>query len=130
MATSLREKHDFAAAIDPELAREVGVKQFAIWHDRPMIMVALASGKRYAGNAAGMLQATGSYWASVRSAAQPLFHSSRLTSQLLYPLMTSVSALSLFARFLGKHTFPCSSGLRPCLFVGRHCSPYVSSHAA
>ena len=53
------------------------MKQFAAWHDRPMIMVALASGKRYAGNAAGMLQACGSYWASVRAAAQPLFHTSR-----------------------------------------------------
>ncbi len=53
------------------------MKQFATWHDRPMIMVALASGKRYAGNAAGMLQACGAYWASVRAAAQPLFHTSR-----------------------------------------------------
>ncbi len=66
-----------AAMADPELAREVGVKQFATWHNRPMIMVALASGKRYAGNAAGMLQACGAYWASVRAAAQPLFYSSR-----------------------------------------------------
>ena len=53
------------------------MKQFSTFHDRPMIMVALGSGKRYAATAAGMLQAKGAYWASVRAAAQPLFHSSR-----------------------------------------------------
>ena len=55
------------------------MKQFATWHDRPMIMVALASGKRYAGNAAGMLQARDqmagghSVQASVRRASLEMF---------------------------------------------------------
>ena len=65
---------------DPAIIREVGVKQFSTFHDRPVIMLAPAGGKRLNAAQSGMLMARGAYWGSIRAAAQPLFHAARCAS--------------------------------------------------
>ena len=62
---------------DPALAKDIGVRQFTTFHDRPPVLLAMAAGRRLAAIRAGMVLATGPYWASVRAAAQPLFHTAR-----------------------------------------------------
>jgi len=63
--------------LDPSVIREVGIKQFSTFHDRPVIMLAPAAGKKLRAAQHGMLMATGAYWGSIRAAAQPLFHAAR-----------------------------------------------------
>ena len=62
---------------DPAIIREVGVKQFSTFHDRPIVMLAPAAGRRLTAAQSGMLMARGAYWGSIRAAAQPLFHAAR-----------------------------------------------------
>jgi len=66
---------------DPSVIREVGIKQFSTFHDRPVIMLAPAAGKKLRAAQHGMLMATGAYWGSIRAAAQPLFHAARFEMQ-------------------------------------------------
>ena len=53
------------------------MRQFAAFHDRPDFVLAVTAGRRMAAVRTGMLLAAGSYWASIRAAAQPLFHTAR-----------------------------------------------------
>ena len=57
--------------------REVIVRQFMTFHDRPPWPLPTANGKIDNAIEAWMVQAKGSYWTSLRAAAQPLFHSDR-----------------------------------------------------
>ena len=68
---------------DPSVIREVGIKQFSTFHDRPVIMLAPAAGKKLRAAQNGMLMATGAYWGSIRAAAQPLFHAARFAERYL-----------------------------------------------
>ena len=62
---------------DPDLMKEVTVRQFMTFHDRPPWPLPTANGKIESAVDAWMIQAKGSYWSSLRAAAQPLFHSDR-----------------------------------------------------
>ncbi|KAL4451808.1 hypothetical protein ABPG75_007470 [Micractinium tetrahymenae] len=65
----------------PELIRQVAVKHFAKFHDRPSF-VAFPSGnnKRLVALRSGLLVSRGGYWGSLRAALTPLFHSAALAS--------------------------------------------------
>ena len=63
--------------VDPELMKEVVVRQFMTFHDRPPWPLPMANSKIDNAVEAWMVQAKGSYWAGLRAAAQPLFHSDR-----------------------------------------------------
>ena len=65
------------AHADPALAKDVGVRQFSTFHDRPTVVLAMSGGRRLAAVRSGMVLAAGPYWASIRAAAQPLFHTAR-----------------------------------------------------
>lgn len=69
---------------DPELVREVGIKSFVNFHDRSMGNNVLADKKKKyewsAIDSEGMLAARGKFWAGLRAACEPLFHTVSLRS--------------------------------------------------
>ncbi|KAL4419504.1 hypothetical protein ABPG77_002290 [Micractinium sp. CCAP 211/92] len=66
---------------DPELIRQVAVKHFVKFHDRPSL-VSFPSGKnkRLVALRSGLLVSRGGYWGSLRAALNPMFHSAALAS--------------------------------------------------
>jgi hypothetical protein len=62
---------------DPNLVKELGVRQFLAFHDRAPWPLPTANRKIVRAIDALMVQAQGAFWASIRAAAQPLFHSDR-----------------------------------------------------
>ena len=64
--------------------KEVTVRQFMTFHDRPPWPLPTANSKIEKAIDAWMVQAQGSYWTSLRAAAQPLFHSDRRGQQSCY----------------------------------------------
>ncbi|KAI7837525.1 hypothetical protein COHA_008661 [Chlorella ohadii] len=78
-------KNPVVVLSDPDLIRQVAVKQFAKFHDRPSI-IAMPTGRRQSRDKrltairSGLLVARGGYWGSLRAAMAPLFHSTALQS--------------------------------------------------
>ncbi|GAB4820987.1 hypothetical protein N2152v2_008033 [Parachlorella kessleri] len=65
---------------DPELIREAGVKNFKAFQDRPQPRVRTGPPVDMQFQNSGILSAKGKYWRGVRSACEPMFHTSALTS--------------------------------------------------
>jgi cytochrome P450 len=63
---------------DPDLVKEVGVKNFAAYHDRPSPNILGGALEEHQFVASGLLFATGKQRSGVRSACEPLFHSKSL----------------------------------------------------
>lgn len=61
---------------DPDLLKQVFTKSFMKFHDRPELQMRLAEGDEITGQ--GMLAARGKYWAGIRAACEPVFHSDKL----------------------------------------------------
>lgn len=81
-------KEPVVIVTDPEIARDICVKRFSKFHDRPQLVSVPASrDKRLRLIQSGLLVAKGGYWASLRSAIAPLFHSAALQGYV--PVMHS-----------------------------------------
>ncbi|KAL3139154.1 hypothetical protein ABBQ32_005938 [Trebouxia sp. C0010 RCD-2024] len=68
---------------DPNLVRQITVKDFNKFHDRFGAQAterSVLSGPRLEAAEAGMISARGSFWGSLRAGVQPMFHSTHLTA--------------------------------------------------
>lgn len=74
-------KNPTVVLTDPDLIRQVAVKYFAKFHDRPsFVAMPRGNNKRLVAIRSGLLVSKGGYWGSLRAALSPLFHSSALAS--------------------------------------------------
>ncbi|EFN55959.1 hypothetical protein CHLNCDRAFT_57715 [Chlorella variabilis] len=77
-------KNPCVVLTDPDLIRQVAVKHFAKFHDRPSILSAIGSAssknKRLTALRSGLLVSRGGLWGSLRAAMNPLFHTTALHS--------------------------------------------------
>ncbi|KAL4428351.1 hypothetical protein ABPG75_002440 [Micractinium tetrahymenae] len=65
---------------DPELVRQVAVKRFMSFHDRPQSAIRNGGVRDALFQDSGILFATGRYWLGIRTACEPLFHSAALSA--------------------------------------------------
>ncbi|PSC70657.1 cytochrome p450 [Micractinium conductrix] len=74
-------KNPVVVLTDPDLIRQVAVKHFARFHDRPsFVSVPSSNNKRMVAIRSGLLVSRGGYWGSLRAAMNPLFHTAALAS--------------------------------------------------
>ncbi|KAL4420261.1 hypothetical protein ABPG77_003440 [Micractinium sp. CCAP 211/92] len=65
---------------DPELVRQVAVKRFMSFHDRPQSAIRNGGARDALFQDSGILFATGRHWLGIRTACEPLFHSAALSA--------------------------------------------------
>lgn len=97
-------KNPVVVLTDPDLMRQVAVKHFAKFHDRPsFVPVPHNKNKRLVALRSGLLVSRGGYWGSLRAALNPLFHTSALHS---YSPIINDSATHLLERLDGVEEGP------------------------
>lgn len=82
-------RYPVVVVTDPDLVKQICVKQFMTFHDRQFNMINL-SGSHTEPNCTmthGILAARGKYWASLRASCEPVFHSEQLARYA--PMMSS-----------------------------------------